>query len=375
MSLSNFPITSCACSWAIGSINSTDHCRIRGVRRCWSSANTKISSASRSESSHRAITPSNEGLHLPSIFDQSSSTEVFTCSPAVSIRLKWVMTASLPTALLEVTPDFRSRRHSVGFLALGSGENWARTKRGIQWCLFALPDIAADLYPRMRPPKPGYRAAVHLYLAGINHNDPGQRDTLVGWLRQTMASEGGADVSFVAAEWAKAAHERVVGSRANSQRQAQEAWGDRGRPIMASLARTMGFEADAHREIWPDLDPIWLEDGRVMDAKAKFNLDMYAEGRFGIYNGWLGGQVPEGDVADVLEALGKRANKETRRWETPAETDPGRTSFATRFVSMPVERGPSSSPGMSISRTSPARFDLDSPTSARVSSWSQPVAF
>lgn len=132
---------------------------------------------------------------------------------------------------------------------------------------------------------------MHLYLVGINHNDPGQPEALEGWLQRTSVSEE-AKPSFIAVEWGKVAHERVVIARAEFAGMARERWGDAAAEVIEALARTMGFEGDAHRRIWPEIEPIWLDDGRDLDANARFNLEMYAEGRFGIYNGWLEGPPP-----------------------------------------------------------------------------------
>jgi hypothetical protein len=154
---------------------------------------------------------------------------------------------------------------------------------------------------------------VELYSAGINHNDPFMRKELAEWLHDLKAQHK-SDPCFVAVEWGKHAHSKVVDARDEFKELAKKAWPGVSDDLLTTLAEAMGYEGDAHREVWPELDPIWLDDDRPSTLKVEYELDNYAAGRLGIYKFRMGKADPVSDPQGALQRLSDAAHVGQQAW-------------------------------------------------------------
>lgn len=152
-----------------------------------------------------------------------------------------------------------------------------------------------------------------LYAAGINHNDPLMRKELVDWL-QELKKQYDSDPCFIAVEWGQNAHAKVAGSRDEFKELAKKAWPGVSHDLLTTLAEAMGYEGDAHREVWADLEPIWLDDDRPSTLKIEYELDNYAAGRLGVYKFRLGKADPVTDPQGALQQLSDAAHVGQQSW-------------------------------------------------------------
>ncbi len=154
---------------------------------------------------------------------------------------------------------------------------------------------------------------MELYSAGINHNDPLMRKELKDWLQQ-LKNQHHSDPCFIAVEWGKYAHGKIVDARDELKELAQKQWPGVSDNVVTILAEAMGYEGDAHRNLWPDLEPIWLDDDREINAKIEYELANYAGGRLDIYKGRLGGIDPVADPAGALQRISDATHVGQRSW-------------------------------------------------------------
>jgi hypothetical protein len=152
-----------------------------------------------------------------------------------------------------------------------------------------------------------------LYSAGINHNDPLMRKELVDWL-QELRHQHDSDPCFIAVEWGKNAHAKVAGSRDEFKQLAKKQWPGVSEDLVTVLADAMGYEGDAHRTLWPDLEPVWLDDDRPSTLKIEYELDNYAAGRLGVYKFRMGKADPVSDPQGALQQLSDAAHVGQQSW-------------------------------------------------------------
>lgn len=111
-----------------------------------------------------------------------------------------------------------------------------------------------------------------LFLAGGLHGDPLARQELVAWLKELKA-EYGEDPQFVATEWDSGTKSKALRAlqRARFRNFALGLWEDACDPVVAErLSLMVGWEVDAHREVFPNLDPIFLDP---IERKTHKGLD------------------------------------------------------------------------------------------------------
>lgn len=154
---------------------------------------------------------------------------------------------------------------------------------------------------------------MELYLAGINHNDPLMRVDLVDWLKD-LQHQHQSDPCFVAVEWGKAAYDKIVASRIPFEQKLKQQWGAVDDHLVGPLAAAIGYEGDAHRDVWPDLRPIWLDSRRKLTPLEQFTISSYEDARLGVYAAHLDHQIPLTNIAGTLQALSDNANKGQQQW-------------------------------------------------------------
>jgi len=111
-----------------------------------------------------------------------------------------------------------------------------------------------------------------LFLAGGLHGDPLARQELVAWLKELRA-EYGQDPQFVATEWDSGTKSKALRDhqRDRFRKFALGLWEDACDPVIAErLSSMVGWEVDAHREVFPNLDPVFLDP---IERKTHKGLD------------------------------------------------------------------------------------------------------
>jgi hypothetical protein len=154
---------------------------------------------------------------------------------------------------------------------------------------------------------------VKLLSAGINHNDPAMRKELLDWLQQ-LKNQHHSDPCFIAVEWGKYAHSKVADARDEFRELAKKEWPGVSDELLTTLAEAMGYEGDTHRDLWPNLEPVWLDDDREVSAMTDYNLANYAAGRLGVYKFRMGAADPVNDPAGTLQQLSDAAHVGQQTW-------------------------------------------------------------
>jgi hypothetical protein len=136
---------------------------------------------------------------------------------------------------------------------------------------------------------------MHIHMAGGNHHDPLCRDELVGWVNEIRDQLG--DPAFVAVEWGPGALGLIALARPSFRKLAGGVWGDGAtEDLIGRLADTIGWEADAHCAVLPELPPVYLDPLRRRTNRA-LNAGLYAE----IF--WQRLREYPGDRGDVAATL------------------------------------------------------------------------
>lgn len=175
-----------------------------------------------------------------------------------------------------------------------------------------------DIVVEVKPTGSGHGFTV--YLAGVNHNDPLMRRELVDWLRD-LKNEHETQPCFVAVEWGQEAHALVVAARDEFKELARGKWPCISVTLLAGLADAMAYEGDAHRELWPDLEPIWLDDDRPLTRGRMLRLLTWADGNLRLYEGILEGIDPVNDPDAVLNQIRVKAHEDQLAWQGGGERD------------------------------------------------------
>lgn len=121
---------------------------------------------------------------------------------------------------------------------------------------------------------------MELLIAGIEHSDPLGRTALADWIKWRRASQG-SEPAFVAVEWDPEHFAIVRDQRPKLVDLARNVWPEAPMDFLLTLSRAMGFEADTHTTLLPDVPSVWLEEGRHVDDRTV--LTMYAEDRLSNY--------------------------------------------------------------------------------------------
>lgn len=140
-----------------------------------------------------------------------------------------------------------------------------------------------------------------LHIAGVNHFDPSCRSQLKLWLER-LATDNDGPPAFVATEWDENIFAEVKRQRGRFRKVAQREWPNASSDLLDVLALSLGYEADTHTEIFPNVEVLWLDEGRQYN-----NVDTYAEGRLSVYKSLLRGEQLPTDSASALSKLSSAA--------------------------------------------------------------------
>jgi hypothetical protein len=144
-----------------------------------------------------------------------------------------------------------------------------------------------------------------LRIAGINHFDVLGRHKLRDWLtRYSHEVEGPA---FLATEWDQNIFETVRGQRQHCRRLAAQRWPNFSDELLDIVMMSLGYEADTHADLYPNIEILWLDQGREADER---DVNRYAEDRIHLYETLLA----EGEeLRDQQEVLAGMSNAASRR--------------------------------------------------------------
>jgi hypothetical protein len=145
-------------------------------------------------------------------------------------------------------------------------------------------------------------------IAGVNHFDPTGRQRLIDWL--ALCSKQFGKPAFVATEWDKAIFDRVKGQREEFQLLISNQWPTLSPGLLKALTLSLAYEADAHVEVFPDVEVLWLDEGRQAPDN---DIRNYARDRFEMYKRWLGDEILERDDSATLARMSERATLEAGR--------------------------------------------------------------
>ena len=121
-----------------------------------------------------------------------------------------------------------------------------------------------------------------IYMAGVNHFDPLCRENLIKWFTELVAINDNPP-AFIAVEYDKDHFEQIKKQRKRFRRLIQNEW-----PYLSSdkvdiLQNSLGYEGDAHLQVFPAVELLWLDEGRQVNNKSI--IINYAEDRLKIYAG------------------------------------------------------------------------------------------
>jgi hypothetical protein len=144
-----------------------------------------------------------------------------------------------------------------------------------------------------------------LRIAGVNHFDPAGRQKLVDCLL-LHAKEFGTP-AFIGVEWDKDIFTQVKAQRKKFRQLISNQWPELSLETIKALTLSLGYEADSHTEIFPDVKILWLDIGRQASEEVVKN---YAHDRFTMYKRWLCTKVIEKNATTILAEMGKMATDE-----------------------------------------------------------------
>jgi hypothetical protein len=185
---------------------------------------------------------------------------------------------------------------------------------------------AAHVEHRRRTPH-----TVKLYIAGVIHFDPLGRAGLRRWLRRCFAVEGGPP-AFVATEWDQNTFAEVRRQRAEFHDLAQGEWPHASPKALRILELSLGYEADTHVELFPDVEVLWLDEGRQTDPSR---VQGYAKGRLEMYRSFLQGSWSPPGSLTLLRTLSHAARRRAEPDFVPGDRD---STFA-RLILDRIARG------------------------------------
>ncbi len=171
-----------------------------------------------------------------------------------------------------------------------------------------------------------------VYIAGVSHFDPLCRGRLRQWLQ--FLSESNRSVSspsFLATEWDSSLFAQVKKQRPAFAKQIQNEWKGIRPDVLKTLELSLGYEADSHLDVFPDVEMLWLDEGRDYDDIAD-----YAEQRLHIYKRFLGGSSLQKDCGNVLALLGDAAERGSQGSTNGDERD---QKFASLILQRLVDDG------------------------------------
>lgn len=156
-----------------------------------------------------------------------------------------------------------------------------------------------------------------VYIAGINHFDPTNRETLRRWLA-TISSSRTSPPVFVATEWNKEVFENVKEQRPKFRQLMMSQWPDAPSELLDILENSLGYEADTHTEVFDDVEILWLDQKRQVNVS---DINNYARDRLRMYRSFLEGQPLPKNTSDALSMFSEVARRRAQNSGTSTQRD------------------------------------------------------
>ncbi|MEJ3719236.1 hypothetical protein WGM54_14545 [Paenibacillus polymyxa] len=102
---------------------------------------------------------------------------------------------------------------------------------------------------------------MRIYIAGINHNDPLSRIELIEWMNGIARHEQ-TSPDFVAPEWKEEYFNLVKEQRAEFDKRVRSEWSSLTEKQIEAITLSLGYEGDAHKEVFEELPILWLDQER-----------------------------------------------------------------------------------------------------------------
>ncbi|MBI5777339.1 MAG: hypothetical protein HY444_08110 [Nitrospirae bacterium] len=164
-----------------------------------------------------------------------------------------------------------------------------------------------------------------LCIAGICHFAPLGRNKLKEWIGQLAQGNTGPP-AFVATEWDQTLFAQVKDQRGQFRQLAQKQWTAADADLLDVLETSLGYEADTHDEFFPNVEVLWLDQGRNGDVSS------YAKGRLNVYRSFLDDEPPLTNTAEALEKLSQEA------WSRAEQSRGSSTERDDKFASLLLDR-------------------------------------
>lgn len=149
-----------------------------------------------------------------------------------------------------------------------------------------------------------------LRLVGINHKDPVMRQQLIEWLVASSAKYG--KPGFVAVEWDELIFNAVKAKRAEFRQLLKQEWPNISDPLLNTFALSLGYEGDSHIDVYPNVDILWLDEGRKEgmgdDDMTKGFVEKCARWRLLDYKRFLGEWPTDSDDSMVMKQISDGAS-------------------------------------------------------------------
>ena len=163
--------------------------------------------------------------------------------------------------------------------------------------------------------------AVELQIGAILHFDPLCRSRLRNWLKN-LSTEKRKLPGFIAIEWDREIFEQVKEQRSVCQQMAEQEWPGAPQDFVNAVSEAIGFEADTHEEVFPDVEIIWLDQGRHVPESV---IAHYARDRMAVYKSYLPKDISIPSTK-TLEAMSRES------WKRSASSAYERTDRDSKFA-------------------------------------------
>jgi len=144
-----------------------------------------------------------------------------------------------------------------------------------------------------------------LRIAGINHFDVLGRDKLEQWFANFAAERPGP--SFLATAWDPIIFARVREQRTHLRQLAAERWPGFSDALLNVLALSLGYEADSHLMSYPNVNLLWLDQGREADQA---DIVHYADDRLPLYARFIGNRANIVNEDELLCTMSEAADEQ-----------------------------------------------------------------
>ncbi len=127
---------------------------------------------------------------------------------------------------------------------------------------------------------------MQVYIAGIHHYDPLCKARLHNWLQNLLDIKVTLP-AFVAVEWDEILFKQVKLQRPIIRKLAMSRWSQSTTEFLDALESTLAFDADTHTLLMPNIQTVWLENGRVHPNIMPEVVNNFAFRRFQVYENYI----------------------------------------------------------------------------------------